>query len=245
MKSVWLVVPCYNEEQRLRAGEFLGALERYSWLTLCFVNDCSTDGTARILNELAKHERAVCVTNQKNLGKARSVRVGVLQGLDNSECECFGYWDADLATPLEELDGMVGVLCSSETLMMNMGVRVNMLGREIVRKRSRHYIGRVFATLACGILGVPVYDTQCGAKVFNRKFAEIVFAKDLITDWCFDIELLIRLQKYFMNKSILHERVYEYPLNTWKDVEGSKLKIYHFYYVAKDLIRLLLLSRKF
>ncbi len=242
--KVFLVIPCYNEEKRLQIEAFATVLAEWNWLELCFVDDGSSDGTAELIKtNLSQHTGVHLITNPSNIGKAGSVRAGINYGLKESNAELFGYWDADLATPFSELTGMVDKFSTNPQAMLVMGSRIKTLGKNISRKRSRHYIGRVFATLACTILQVAIYDTQCGAKLFTREFAEITFAAPLSTGWCFDIELLIRLQQHFKDPKVIYKLVVEQPLNTWVDIEGSKIRTSHFIGIARDMFRLFILSR--
>ncbi len=241
--NLWLVIPCYNEESRLQINNFTDAVSKFSWLNLCFVDDGSTDKTLNILNKMNNFDRINIISNPQNMGKAESVRAGILRGIDATNYNLFGYWDADLATPFSELEPMYNQLLLENKIMLIMGARIKILGNNIIRKKTRHYLGRFFATLACIILDVAIYDTQCGAKIFTSEFAEICFKDKLISNWCFDIELLIRLQEHYNNKKILEKKVIEYPLNTWVDVEGSKIKLSHFYRIGKDLVKLLIMNR--
>ena len=126
----------------------------------------------------------------RNSGKGEAVRQGLLSALA-SDTELVGYWDADLSTPLDELPRFMKLLEERPTLHMVLGARVALLGRIIERYHIRHFTGRVFATAASIVLGLPVYDTQCGAKLF-RASSELsaVLSSPFSNPWSFDVELL-------------------------------------------------------
>jgi hypothetical protein len=107
-----------------------------------------------------------------------------------------------------------------------MGSRVQLLGRAIERKHVRHYLGRVFATCASLSLGLPVYDTQCGAKLFRHTEALARALEQPFTSrWVFDVELLARLVRPGPGiAGITEDRIREEPLLSWTDVPGSKLR---------------------
>jgi hypothetical protein len=101
-----------------------------------------------------------------NVGNPEALRQGILHAFEAGP-DYIGYWDADLATPLEVIPAFCELLDARPDLEMVFGARVHMLGRTIERKALRHDFGRVFATAASVVLGPSVYDTQCGAKLFR------------------------------------------------------------------------------
>jgi hypothetical protein len=146
------------------------------------------------------------------------------------------YWDADLSTPLEELDALIGALARDPSLEIALGSRVRLLGRTIERQAWRHYLGRVVATVAAWALDVPVYDTQCGAKLLRAsERTRALFEQPFHAGWSFDVELLARwLRDRRAEGEAEPERaLVEVPLVRWQHVEGSKVR-------ATDLPRALL-----
>lgn len=161
-----VVVPCYNEEDRLREEEFVRYLSRPDTaVRLLFVDDGSSDGTVQVLERIVKAAppgRAALLPLTPNGGKAEAVRRGMLQALEQpNPATVVGFWDCDLATPLEAIQELVDVLQGQPWTQMVFGARVALLGRQIERKIVRHYLGRVFATLTSLVLSMPIYDTQC------------------------------------------------------------------------------------
>jgi hypothetical protein len=103
--------------------------------------------------------------------------------------------------------------------------RVALMGHSIERKATRHYLGRLYATAASLALGVVVYDTQCGAKLFRvNDTLRAAIADPFPERWSFDVELLARLLHPAPGVAPIDaDRIVEVPLNAWRDVGGSKL----------------------
>src|SRR5437867_1409968 len=149
-----------------------------------------------------------------------------------------GFWDADLATPLSELPSFVDVLARNQKTQMVFGARVRLLGRDISRRPSRHYVGRVGATLISSSLGLAVYDTQCGAKLFRAtETLRDVFATPFLSRWIFDVEIIARFVQRWGRDHVAHA-LYEYPVTQWHDVKGSKVKSRDFVRALSDLWRI-------
>jgi len=241
MQTTAIIIPCFNEEKRLKAEEFAYNIRRHAWLHFIFVNDGSTDGTMsqiRALNALyAKQIHYINLEN--NLGKAKAVWHGFQKAFDMG-VENIGYWDADLATPLSAIEQMCELLSTPEVVMI-FGSRVRLLHLHIERKAIRHYIGRLFATFASLIIGLSIYDTQCGAKIFKNNInLQRVFSEPFSTDWVFDVEIFARftlMQKHEGNASLAKTAI-EYPLQEWYDIPGSKLNLLDFFKAAYELAKI-------
>ena len=194
----------------------------------------------RALRALASRhaERVRVIDHAKNAGKAEAVRQGMLMAFGEGAAMA-GYWDADLATPLDAISGFVAVLDSNPEVDIVLGARVAILGHEIERSATRHYAGRVFATLASVALGLSVYDTQCGAKLFRcNDTTRALFAEPFGSRWVFDVELLAR----YVAGGSEPNGIRELPLERWTDVAGSKVNPADF---ARGVIELVRIRRKY
>jgi glycosyltransferase involved in cell wall biosynthesis len=241
MTDVAIVIPCFDEAARLDVGACRDALVRQPALSLVFVNDGSADGTQRLVDALAAEQpaRVAALTLERNGGKAEAVRRGVLRAAA-AGARLVGYWDADLATPLTAVPDFVRVLDDDPQAQLVLGSRVQLLGRTIRRRPRRHYIGRVFATAASLLLGLAVYDTQCGAKLLRATPRMLQpFQRPFELRWCFDVELLARLLGMQARGEIDVERqCIELPLMAWEDRSGSKLGLRQVPQVLAELVRL-------
>jgi dolichyl-phosphate beta-glucosyltransferase len=217
-----IVVPCYNEAKRLDVPAFDRFLAATEDVGFVFVNDGSTDGTLAVLRGIAARwpRRIDVIDQQPNAGKAEAVRVGMLDAF-SSGAKYAGYFDADLATPLDAIEQFIETLDRNPNIDIVIGARLLLLGRHIERDAKRHYLGRAFATAASVVLDLPVYDTQCGAKVFRTNDVNRdLFGAPFGSRWIFDVEIFAR----YLNGPGTREALYELPLNRWTDVGDSKVK---------------------
>jgi glycosyltransferase involved in cell wall biosynthesis len=228
-----IVVPCFNEAARLRPAGFRPLLEDPETEVL-FVDDGSTDDTAAVLADVAaRWPSAQALRLERNGGKGEAVRRGMRAGLARG-AELVGYLDADLATPAAEILRLRAALVETGADAV-LAARVALLGRDIRRHASRHYLGRIFATTASAILQIPVYDTQCGAKLFRRTAAlERALATPFHSRWIFDVELIGRI----MPRAGEGAGIIEVPVQTWHDVKGSKLGPAQMARSASELLRI-------
>jgi glycosyltransferase involved in cell wall biosynthesis len=231
-----LVIPCYNEALRLPAGELRAFQFEGIRVELLLVDDGSTDATLPLLESLRAEDpqRFSVLALEHNSGKAEAVRRGILAAIERRP-DLVGFWDADLATPLSEIPGFIDVFNTRSEIEMVFAARVRLLGRSISRNPRRHYVGRVGATLISSSLGLAVYDTQCGAKLFrvSDRMREI-FAAPFLSRWIFDVEIIARLVRQ-RGRDAAARAIYELPINAWHDVKGSKVRATDFLRALKDL----------
>jgi dolichyl-phosphate beta-glucosyltransferase len=230
-EKVCLIIPCFNEEKRIDLACF--ATSASDKIRFVFVDDGSTDRTsAHIASNLPPNSYLLSLP--KNVGKAEAIRQGFFHAkkLDGySEYEWIGYWDADLATPLDQLVLFISYLgiCGREVDAV-FGSRVKRLGSRIERSYFRHFLGRGFATVAFLVLKVQCYDSQCGAKIIRTSVADAAFTEPFISKWIFDLEVMLRLRE---------GRIVECPLSYWQDVRGSKLGVAReFGRVGRDILKI-------
>lgn len=234
-----MVVPCYNEGQRLPVSVFQEFL-RGCDMRFVFVDDGSRDNTIARLHELEDgfNAQVTVLESPRNQGKAEAVRYGLNFALERG-AGFVGFWDADLATPLNAILQFMDVLRAKPEIDMVFGSRVKLLGRNVRRRAARHYLGRVFATVVSTILRLPIYDTQCGAKIFrvNPETSGLMSAP-FLSRWVFDVEILARFIRRLGSPGLAAARIYEFPLDSWEDVGGSKVKPTDFLVAFRDVVRI-------
>ncbi len=237
-----LIVPCHNEASRLDPAAFLGFASSHPDVRLVFVDDGSIDGTGEILERMRASApdvvRTVALSPRR--GKAEAVRIGMLAGLEQHP-RLIGFFDADLATPLAAIDDFLNVLRLRPAVEFVLGARVMLMGRDVRRKTSRHYLGRVFATAASQALDLAVYDTQCGAKILRVTAGTAsLFVTPFRSSWVFDVELIARYLRLpvMPGEPARRDRLYELVLPAWHDKAGSKLRWHDFVRALVDVAQI-------
>jgi hypothetical protein len=171
-----------------------------------------------------------------NVGKSEAIRIGFQRAIEK-ESELIGFLDADGAFDAQEvltvLDRYNNEYFRINSIDAVWSSRVKLLGSNIKRDNSRHYIGRVIHTIIGLWLNDLPYDSQSGFKIFMltqelRKCLSTPFK----TRWFIDLELLFRL------RAIKTTSIIEFPLQSWVDISGSKIGLTSSFEVLKDLIKL-------
>lgn len=235
--KVCIVVPCYNEEERLNVDEFVNYSIQNS-IDFLFVNDGSSDKTQEVLENMSsKSERISVYSMPNNSGKAEAVRTGMLKAAKTDKYDFIGFLDSDLATPLYEIDNFISCLEKHPHFKMIMGIRIKRLGSLVNRNLPRHYLGRAFATSVSITLNLPTYDTQCGAKLIGANLVKETFEEPFVSSWFFDVEIIYRIKK-LKGEAFALNNIYEHPIFEWKEVGGSKIKFKHYLVAPFELLKI-------
>ncbi|MEU3602101.1 dolichyl-phosphate beta-glucosyltransferase [Streptomyces sp. NPDC006798] len=232
-----IVVPAYNESGRLLptlrairdhldsdSGTDPG--RRGSW-ELIVVDDGSTDDTADIARAAAGDDpRIHLVTAPVNRGKGHALRLGVLASYGRRVL----VTDADLATPIEELDQLDRLLDEGNADAV-IGSRALPDSRiDVHQWRGREWLGRA-GNLLIRLIAVPgLRDTQCGFKLFDGDRARAAFAASRLDGWAIDVEIL----RHFRRNGW---PVLEAPVR-WSHRTGSKVRPLDYGRVLGELVRL-------
>ncbi|WP_447636455.1 glycosyltransferase [Flavobacterium microcysteis] len=225
MNQTLFIIPFYNEGKRISFEEYLQIMGASNEIDFLLINDGSSDDTLDILNKLSeKLENCTVYSLSQNSGKAEAIRQGILHS--EKRYEYIGYLDADFSTPVSEMIRLLDNAKNDKKLNIVLGSRVKLLGNQVVRSQARHYFGRIFATIISKIiLRVPVYDTQCGAKIIKADIAKKLFEKPFLTRWIFDVEMLLRYKISYPDFLIA---VKEFPLETWIEKGNTSIKLKEF-----------------
>jgi dolichol-phosphate mannosyltransferase len=211
-----LVIPAYNEENRIRP--LFDAISRFDG-ELIVVCD-GTDGTARVVEEIARTRTDLvirCLTFNRRLGKGG----GVVAGLAAARATLVGFFDADGSTTMSEMMRLFSCLADNDGAIGSRWVPVSTLTvRQGILRRLE---SRSFNLLIRCLFGLHFHDTQCGAKVFKKTAIDMVLPAIVSRGFEFDVELLWRLHRAGC-------RVVEVPIE-WQNKGDSRVR-------KRDMVRM-------
>lgn len=218
-----IIIPCYNEEKRLNSSAFLSFIKAHADYVFCFVNDGSKDDTLGLLRSVEAQVPAqiTVVDIKRNMGKAAAVRAGARHLYNREDISYIGFIDADLSTDFDDFKALVKTLKSDSRLNMVFGSRYSVHG-DIEQNGFRKVVSGQMRCIIKRILGLPIKDTQCGAKVFSRSIIPVIYKEAFLSKWLFDVEIFFRLKKYLGRKNVMLH-LYEQPLKRWVHVDDSRI----------------------
>lgn len=218
-----LIVPAYNEENRLRKtlplikayfDEFDGDYE------VIIVDDGSKDQTRVLVEDYKEQNPEFCLyLNEKreNMGKGYSVK----EGFNQSRYPWILFSDADLSTPLREIEQFQKYTDSYDLIIASRDLPGSQVTEQPIYRKA---MGALFSFFSFLITNLRIRDTQCGFKMFSRKTGEVIFPKQTIYGFGFDVELLYIAKKYGF-------RIKELPVE-WVNDPDSKINSF------KDSVRM-------
>ncbi|QDY81117.1 glycosyltransferase family 2 protein [Streptomyces qinzhouensis] len=228
-----VVVPAYNEAERLlptlrAVRDHLDADPgRWGPWELIVVDDGSTDDTAAVARTAAADDpRIQVVTTPHNRGKGHALRQGVLASYGRRVL----VTDADLATPVEELDQLDALLTAEDAAAV-IGSRAHPDSLiDVHQWRGREWLGRAGNLLIRAVAVPGLRDTQCGFKLFDGERARAAFAASVLDGWAIDVEILRHFRRSDWS-------VVEAPVR-WSHRSGSKVGPLDYVRVLGELVKL-------
>jgi dolichyl-phosphate beta-glucosyltransferase len=226
--SISIIIPAHNEEKRLLASvqRMMEYCTSQRWdYELVIVEDGSTDGTVRVINDLiSKDYRIKSISNKERLGKGRAIKNGVTI----AEKKYIGYMDADLSADPSELERLLLFIDEFDIVVGSRILRGELppINRPFIRSFLSHCYSKLFRTM---FRTVSVYDPQCGLKLFKSRAAHILLSQTQTSGFAFDCEVLLKASKLGLT-------VKEVPI-IWSHHYGSKVSLLHeITIMAKDLL---------
>lgn len=181
-----IVIPAYNEVNRLPAtlDRLTGYLSEqpHVW-EIVVVSNASTDGTDELVRERMRETPHLRLLSLSERGKGLAIKAGALDARGDVVFVC----DADLSMPPEQIGDFLDAIGHADIVI---GSREIAGSRRFGEPRHRHVMGRIFNRIVKLIAVPDIEDTQCGFKALRRHVAQDLCARQLISGWAFDVEML-------------------------------------------------------
>jgi glycosyltransferase involved in cell wall biosynthesis len=214
--SISIILPVYNEQERIKRSteRILAFCKQRGWdFELIFVEDGSTDSTVELIRMMQSLDNRIRLLSfSSRLGKGGAIRAAAILA---AEKEYMAYMDIDLAADPSELQRLLGRITKNDVVIGSRILRGNLppIKRPFLRSLFSHLYSRFFRVL----FRMPIYDPQCGFKLFRTKIVKELFNDVTIYGFAFDTELL--LKAFTQNL-----RVEEVPI-VWTHGTNSKISI--------------------
>ena len=197
--KILVIIPCYNEYERLKLKYFKQHLDSNKNHLFLFVDDGSSDGTIKKLNglKIENPNQINVYALTKNKGKGRAIREAVINYCQYQNVDYVGFIDADLAIPLSQINKLYDSIKKS-----NKKIAItsrNKVSGVIKYKENpsffRKTLSKISNLVIRNLFSINVTDTQCGCKLFSKEIIKELYDKPFISSWLFDLEILLRYNK--------------------------------------------------
>ncbi len=219
MFSLSIIVPLFNEEKRIIKS--LKLIKKFidkkkNNIEIIFVSDGSTDRTNELVETFIvknkKKNKLKFISYKNNIGKGYAIKRGILKAINQWQLIC----DADMSVDLTQFEKWYDKNLIKDDKFAYYGSR-NHIKSKIKTTFLRDYLGTIFTRILKILFQIEIKDTQCGFKVFNKKYSSLIFRKLSSYRFAFDVELTLILKKNNI-------KIKELPLK-WTHKKNSKLSL--------------------
>ena len=229
ISELTVIVPAYNEEKKIEkcVNEIVNFCTSQNFdYEIIITEDGSTDNTVDIITRLkATNTRIKVLTSRKRVGKGKAVKSGMLHATKNY----VGFMDTDLSAPPKEFLRCINYIKDYDLVVGSRILRDD-LGH-IQRPISRTFFSYLYSFLFRILFNIPIRDTQCGFKLFNKKIIPKILSNSKISGFAFDTEMIVSAYKQNL-------KVKEVAIE-WSHDNASKINILkQIYYMGRDIIKI-------
>ena len=234
MRTIAIVIPCFNEAKRLNF-KFFFDLYAETHCSFIFVDDGSTDQTGQLIVEtfLEQNIPVDLITFEFNLGKASAISRG-LEAAHKKGIEFVAFCDADNSTKPSDILSLYEHIAENEHIMVVSGARVPLSGSNVLRRDFRKWVGRIVATLVSKMTHIAIYDPMSPMKVYRLNAFGPEFEFVPKTKWLGEVEIMFHVYNIDRSRFVVEEIC----LNYWRDEEGGHIGVKSVFVLIKDFSNL-------
>ena len=172
-----IIIPCYNEEERLRITTFINFINKENEFHLCFVNDGSTDNTIGVLHHMQaiNPDKISVIDVKKNSGKAAAIKIGARYLQSRGDVDFVGYMNANIPDDFEDFDGHINTLQANQKLGMVFGNRGNNTSGYLKKDKFTALFSKIIKKSIYFIPKISIECTQSGTKTFTTELVPILY----------------------------------------------------------------------